>query len=368
MDHVSQASAVGAGTPGSAAPPPASSPDPSLYQFFAPLLRRWRLVVAVPMLFVGVAIGVALVLPPAFTAATSFTTDPGESPGSGSLGGLAGLAGQFGITGLPSTGPSPDFYAEVLKSHELLRATLDSRFPVGTGNQPDSTLSLLDLLQIRGATSDNRVHEGLRYLGHRISTRVDRRAGIVTLGVEAPRADLAAAVANRMVELLNDFNLKRRQSQSRAQREFVGERLTDAEQQLQQAEAAHLAFLQANRRYEDAPLLRFEEGRLARIVAMRQEILVTLRREYEQARIAEVRDTPVLTILDPAMPPDRRSFPRRKLIVIVAAFLGTVLSVGTAHLVEARRAAEATGRSDYRALKTAWEQFRADLHWPVRAR
>ena len=342
--------------------------EPSVFAFLTPLVRRWRFLIMFPLASAALVGAVSLALRPVFTVTTSFTTDVGQGASSSSLGGLASLAGQLGITGLATSSVSPDFFAEVLKSRELLRATLLSRFRAPELPQADSSRTLLDLWAIRGVNDEARLDEGVRYLSRRVSTRVDKRAGIVTLQVEGRPATLAADVANRMVELLNQFNLDRRQSQSRAQRQFVGERLAQAERELHAAEADHLQFVQTNRRYETSPLLRFQEGRLARIVALRQEIFVTLSREYEQARIAEVRDTPVLTIIDRAIPPDRRSFPRRTVMVIAAFLLGVLGAAAISLVDEARRDADSSGRPDYRAFKAAWAQLRSEVRalWRTR--
>jgi uncharacterized protein involved in exopolysaccharide biosynthesis len=61
---------------------------------------------------------------------------------------------------------------------------------------------------------------------------------------------------------------------------------------------------------------------------VQQEAYATLYQQYEYARVLEARDAPALTVLDYAQPPDRRSFPRRT--VIVGAVLMFGLFAGTA--------------------------------------
>ena len=322
----------------------------SIFEVLTPLVREWRLVLGFPLGAGVIAAAVALLLPLSYTATTTFV--PAIS-GSGATmpGGLASLASQFGLN--LGAGPvvSPDFFAEVLTSRELLKATLLSQF---------QGRALLDILKIEGKTPEARVNEGIRDLEKHIYQRVDRRTGIVTLSVTGAPPALAAAVANRMVELLNTFNLERLQSQSRERRRFVGERLQQAERELRDAEAQHLRFLQANRRYAGSPLLAFEENRLSRQVQLRQEVFQTLTREYEEARIAEVQDTPVLTVIDPATPPDRRSAPRRKLLVFFAMLAAGVSALPLVYLREYRRAAEQEVAAPYRGFLEAWRSTRAE--------
>jgi uncharacterized protein involved in exopolysaccharide biosynthesis len=74
---------------------------------------------------------------------------------------------------------------------------------------------------------------------------------------------------------------------------------------------------------------------MMREVTLRSSVLTTLIQSYIEARISEVRDTPVITVLqEPYLPP--RHDPRRRILfgllgVVLGGMLGTVL----AFLVEA---------------------------------
>ncbi len=59
---------------------------------------------------------------------------------------------------------------------------------------------------------------------------------------------------------------------------------------------------------------------LKRELTIDDELLVLLREEDEKAKILEKKDTPTLQVIYKATPPDRRSWPKRKLIVLVSVF------------------------------------------------
>ncbi len=297
--------------------------SPSLFEVLAPISRARRILVRVPLAVAVAVIALSFLVPKRYTATTSFVAEAGSLSLPGGLASLAGLAGQMGIGGL-GRGPSPNTFAEILKSRELLTATLLSRFPAPEASAGAAPKPLLDILEIEGATERERVDEGVRLLSGRVATRVGRLTEIVTVSVELEGSELSAAVANRMVQLLNQFNLERRQTQSREQRRFAGERTEAAERELRSAEANQLRFLQTNRRYQDSPLLQFEANRLEREVQLRQELFQTLSRKYEEARIAEVQDTPVLTVIDAAVAPEKKSYPRRLLTALLAAALTVI--------------------------------------------
>jgi uncharacterized protein involved in exopolysaccharide biosynthesis len=328
--------------------------DISMFELLTPLVRRWRLITGLGFAGAVLAAVVLLLQRPVYTGTTTFT--PETSPTSslaGSLAGLAGLAGQLGVTSATSS-VSPDFFAKVLHSREILRSVLESEFPDRAGPQRP----LLDVLEVSGDSPEQRLQQGTRQLETRTEATIDRRTGIVTLSVEMPSRELAAGVANRMVDLLNRFNLERRQSQSREERRFSGDRLATAERELRAAEKAHLAFLQRNRAYSESPLLTFEDNRLAREVQLKQEVFLTLTKNYEEARISEVRDTPVLTVIDSAVPPVMRTRPRRLVGTVVAGLLAALVGVVLAYAFDFRKKARSEARSDYRELQEAWNEAR----------
>jgi uncharacterized protein involved in exopolysaccharide biosynthesis len=313
----------------------------SLLELAEPLARRWKLVLGIPAVLGLVAGLVSAILPSVYSAQTTLTPVASSSIGGlgvSALASLAGLAGQLGVsTGAGGT-ISPDFIAQVLKSREVLTATVESRFRSGNEERP-----LLDILGVEGRSPAVRLSRGIRKLEKSVRTRVDHATGIVTLMVQAKDPVLAADIANRMRVILNSFNLERRQSQSREQARFTRERLSEAEAELRAAEAAQLRFLQANREYLGSPVLEFEAGRLQRIVDLKQEVYVSLAKAYDEARISEVRDTPVITTIDSAVAPDRPSGPKLVLNVVIGVLIGGILAFILVFLLE-RRARPAPSR------------------------
>ena len=332
--------------------------DISMFELLTPLVRHWKLIFGTATACAVVAAVLLLLQRPVYTAETNFTPEtPNTSGLASSLVGLAGIAGQLGLGDAMSGGASPEFFARLLHSREVLRATLQTEFPE-PGGTPATKRQLLDLLEINGKNREERLQLGARRLAQATEAQVDQATGIVTLSVEMHSPELAAATANRMLELLNEFNLERRQSQSHEQRRFTGDRLREAEQELRGAERAQLRFLQNNRQYEGSPLLEFQAGQLERGVQLKQEVFLTLAKAHEEARIAEVRDTPVLTVVDPAVPPAKRSRPRRALGVTLAFTAGTVLGISLVYLGVFRRRVRRDRSPDYMEFQAALDEVR----------
>ncbi len=71
-----------------------------------------------------------------------------------------------------------------------------------------------------------------------------------------------------------------------------------------------------------------------RELRIQEESYALLYQQYEYAKIMEARDTPTTTVLDYAVPPERRSFPIRKRIVAIFVLFGLAVSSAFAFVVE----------------------------------
>ena len=236
------------------------------------------------------------------------------------------------------------FYAALLRSPEILFATVETEYSVPAGDASGSSrqATLLELFNARGDTRGARIEMAARALNDRLSVGVERETGVVSLSVTTKSAALSQQIASRMLELVNDFNLKTRQSQAAAERRFISGRLGESALELSAAEDSLQSFLQQNRRYENSPELTFEFDRLERRVALRQQIYTTLSEAYEEARIDEVRNTPVITIVEQPKLAARRD-PRR---LVFKALLGLILGGIVGLLVGLLRDAAERARRD----------------------
>lgn len=77
---------------------------------------------------------------------------------------------------------------------------------------------------------------------------------------------------------------------------------------------------------------------------------LTLRREYETARIEEVNDTPILTFIDLPAVPGERNRPRRTITVILVTFVAGLLAAALAIGLQNHEDLLASGDPDYGRL------------------
>ncbi len=332
-------------------------PVPSI---LAVLLRNRRTVVAFTAVGVALAVLVGLTRTPKYTASFSFLPQSAQDQ---SRSGLAGLAGQFGIPigMLGGASQPPQLYADVLTMREIL--TLVARDSFASG--PDGRKQPLpEFLEVEGGDPRVVLENTMRALREKVisSTVAARTTNAVTVRVQTRSPQVSLGIAQRLLDGLNQYNRLTRQSQAGEERRFIEARLADARASLRSAEDALQRFLQANRQFTNSPQLRFEEDRLQREVTLRQQVVVGLSQQYEDARIREVRDTPVITVIDPpALPvlPDPRGRVRLLALLTMAFFALGVLVV-LSREAWTRKRAEGTDPS-YAQLAAEWQRFRGKL-------
>ena len=353
---------------GTSTPPPRSSlhspttvteGDGSLVHVAALVLQYRRILVLVSLLCSGIVTAITLLLPKKYTTTVSFAP-VSVSPTMPS--GIGGLASQLGVS-LSSidASQSPDFYAELLATPEVLRRLALTEYRVADGAD---TLSgtLVDLYGIDEGDPGKTLAEAIRVLDKKIlSISFNRQTSIVSVDVKTKWRDLSYEVAARLLELVNEFNLNRLQLQASQERRFLGERLDTARAELRRAEGALEEFLQRNRSYPNSPTLLFEHDRLQREAGLRQDVYSMLTQAFEQARMQAVRNTPSISLIDHPVPALRYD-PRHIALKALGGFFGGAVLTFLVLLVgEAAREQRAKAPQDFDRLSLLWASTRKEI-------
>jgi uncharacterized protein involved in exopolysaccharide biosynthesis len=321
----------------------------SLWEVLAVLLRRRGTIVLSVLLCVAAAVAYTLLRSDDFTSEASFRPQGSEASASQ----LMALAGQFGMN-IPGVGGeelSPAFYQELLASREILQRVADRSYSVeGMGPSP-----LVDLLEVEADTEALRIETAIDVLrDNLVAVTTGRETGVVTVAVTTEWPELSQALGERLLAEVQVFNQDTRRSQAAAERAFVEALVDSARLALNSAEDSMQEFLQANRRFEDSPELSFQRDRLQREITRQQQVYTGVLQAFDEARIAEVRDTPVITVLQsPYLPPgpDDRSL---LLAVALGLVLGGMGGIVLAFLVEAVRR-PAPGDPAREDFQRAWD-------------
>jgi len=114
--------------------------------------------------------------------------------------------------------------------------------------------------------------------------------------------------------------------------------------------------------FEHLPAVAAQFARRYQDFKIQEEAYATLYQQYEYARILEARDAPALTVLDYAVPPERRSFPRRTRIVAVVLAFSLVAGAAFAFAAEYFQFIKTERPEEY----ANWSRIRADAARAVR--
>jgi tyrosine-protein kinase Etk/Wzc len=139
-------------------------------------------------------------------------------------------------------------------------------------------------------------------------------------------AQVRAQITSRQVELdsLKQSATDQNPAVVRLQTEIAG-----LEQQLQKFQNDSGRLQPGNVQVPTArvPELALEYIRKQREVKYHEVLFELLAKQYESARLDESRDAPVLQIVDRALVPDKKSGPRRVLLIVCSALLGALLGM-----------------------------------------
>jgi tyrosine-protein kinase Etk/Wzc len=360
-----------------------------------------------------VALAVALLLTPVYTARASFLA-PGSQQQSGSaaaLAALGSLGGLGGLGGLAAKTPD-DLYVALLKSDSVLRG-LDARF---------------DLKKRYGVDT----HEALRrVIAGYVRVTADKKSGVIGVEVDDKEPQFAADLANAHEAEVTKLLGRLAVSEAQLRRVFFEKQLQDtkenlvkAEQELRvvqeksgvivldkQAEAliTNAALLRAQiaerevqlrvlrtsataqnpavirlnselqgmraelSRMEsaqggspgsavDIPVGKLPEAaidyvRARRELKLQETLLESMVRQYEIAKLDEAKEGPSLQQVDIAQPPDHKSKPARALIVVASTLLALLAAsawVVLRRYLALRGARDPVESAAWRGLARAW--------------
>ncbi|MHB8842483.1 MAG: Wzz/FepE/Etk N-terminal domain-containing protein [Candidatus Aquicultor sp.] len=264
---------------------------------------------------------------PYFDSTVTILPDYGGKESSlGQLGSLASLAGVSVGGGSPT-----EIYQNLITSESVLSPAIYAKYK--TEKFPDS-VNLIQYFKIKpnkNLPSDLqkrdmflKAFKGLTK--GRLITDVDRMTKILTLSVKMPEAQLSADVANKVAESLDNYIRTKRKSYASEQSQYIATRLMQVKDSLNVAENKLMYFKQQNRMVIQSPELMLQQARLQRNAEIRNAVYLELSKQLELAKIAEVKDTPVLNIKELAKDPIVKTGPKRLTSLIIVMFLSVLFS------------------------------------------
>lgn len=360
---------------------PAGEPEISFLDLAIVLAEHLRLLIIAPVAAAAAALSIAFLVPPTFTAATRILPPLQQQSVSASvvsqLGGLAGLVGN--AAGIKSPAEQ---YAALLKSRTVYDAVI-RRF------------------KLQERYDERYLEDARRELARRTAVTVSHKDGMISLEVDDEDARRAADIANGFIDELRALTNTLAVTEAAQRRAFFETQLDQAKENLTRSELAlrgsgvgeaalktlpqsaleavarlkaqitaqevRIAALRPSMT-EENPQLRLAMHELAALrgelrkaeetnslkasgagaeyVARYRdfkyhELLFDLMaRQYELARLDEAKEGGVIQVVDRAVPPERKSKPRKALVALLAgviAFFAAIVFALARHSVRAMK-------------------------------
>ena len=298
-----------------------TSPDDeiNLLDLMIVLAKHKKMIMLVTFAAALLAVGYSLLMPNIYTGTAKIL--PPQSSQSSSVNAimLAQLGGLTGAAGAALGLKDPNaLYLAMLKSRNIMEKIV-RRFDLQTVYEAKTMTDTLNALEKESTISSS-------------------KDGVIVVEVDDNDPQRAAALANAYIEELNKLMQTFALTEASQRGQFfenqmkpAKDKLTDAEITLDRTPNTSLQYMDALRN------LRYQEG-----------IYDILARQFAAAKLDEAKDSPLIQILDNAIPPEKKSKPKRSLIVILATLAAFFLAVVWAFIKEALTRSKSDPEQDAR--------------------
>ncbi len=313
-----------------------------------------RLILKITLWFTFAGLVLAFVLPKEYTATTVMVpqlSDPKSKLGS--LSGLAAMAG-FNLNVSEESEITPKIYPQIISSAPFQLELMNTKIKFKDVDHPVSlfeyytdikkpnlflkyTIGLPGVIikAIKGKNKQELLPDEpdspFQFTEEQLDVReiikdlifvsVNETDGYVTLGCVLPEPVAAAQLAQKAQAMLRRYITEFKIEKAKANEQFVQERYNEAEANYNKIQDELALFRDRNKNVSTA-VARTEQERLTNKYTLINGVYSELAKKLEQAKIQVKEETPVFTIVQPVMVPNKKSKPDRPMILVYSFLLG----------------------------------------------
>lgn len=262
--------------------------------------------------------------------------------------GLASLAGVDLGSAEGGDSVRPDLYPDILKSTPFFLSLMEQPVMTNTNKQivfgdfykqqieendwlskilASSEKEILPHSSDKYLVFSKKEHERIKDLQKRITTSLDKKTGVLVIGVKMPDPVVAASIANYSMKYLVNYVVQYKTAKAKKDLDFYESQMAKAKNKFytSQTKKAQYSdqFEQSYIRMKSADLQR---ERIESDYNISSGFYKTLAQQYEQAKLKLQEETPVLKVLDPPYVPVQKSEPKSILILLGYLALGTLIA------------------------------------------
>ncbi|SVB74289.1 uncharacterized protein METZ01_LOCUS227143, partial [marine metagenome] len=262
---------------------------------------------------------------------------PVSEDGSTSANGFSGVAAELGINiplSIGGTVPWAEIYPEIVQSSDLLTTLLGRVYNTEKYGQRMLKEILFSENRLTMYPEQERFNRAITELRKMIKISKDRLSPVVTLEVEAFEPQFAAELSKNLIEESGQIQRQLKTNRVRQKRLFIEERITEVSGEMKKMEKELREFREFNRNLSTSPSLEMQVQEMGRELDLQSSLYVTLKTQYEKAKIDEVERDDMVQLIDGPNIPAKLTRPRRGLSVTLALFFGIFLSIFTIYFKE----------------------------------
>ncbi|MDX8412542.1 MAG: Wzz/FepE/Etk N-terminal domain-containing protein [Mariprofundales bacterium] len=264
-----------------------------LLEYWNLIWRRKITILTISLLAALVAVVISLQMPNIYRAEVLLAPVGSDGKGGGisaALGGLGGLASMAGIS-LGGGGSSTEVNLAVLKSREFIWNFVKENKLMPLLFADDWDTGAKKWIE-SDPTKQPTLWDAYRALTAIMGISSDKKTGLITVSVQGEDPDLAAQWANALVHRLNSYLRSKAIARSKANLSYLHQELDRT-----------------------------------RVADMRQTLFELISQEQKKAMLANTQEQFAFRVVDAASPPDKKTKPKRSLIVILATFVAGFLAI-----------------------------------------
>lgn len=269
------------------------------------------------------AIIISLIIPEYFKSTAVLLPDTDKSR-IASLGGISDLAALAGVS-VGGEGSLVKLYPTIIKSESVLRNVIYAKYK--TKEYPDS-VNLIQYWEIKDKNPERNFEIALLSLRTTLDVSTDIKTNILTLVIETEEPQLSADILNTVIRSLDGFIRTKRTTNASEQRKWIEARLVEVKADLSKAENNLKNFRETNRMVSGSPQLLLDQERLAREVQINSTMYIELKKQYEIVKIEEIKNIPIINVMDYGRPATKKDRPKKSVIVLVSMILAFAGSGG----------------------------------------
>jgi uncharacterized protein involved in exopolysaccharide biosynthesis len=287
--------------------------------------------------FIGIVTGVvtvaaiiiSLILPESFKSTAILLPDADKSKLGSLGGGVSDFAALAGVS-VGGEGSIVKLYPTIIKSESVLKTVIYTQYK--TKEYPDS-VNLIQYWKIKEKNPEREYEAALLNLRTGLDVALDLKTAVLTMSIETNEPQLSADILNNTICAADKFIRTKRNTNASEQRKWIEARLVEIKADLSKAENALKEFREKNRMVSGSPQLLLDQERFVREVQINSTMYTELKKQYELVKIEEIRNTPIINVLDYGRAAAKKERPKRSIIVLVSMMLAFVGS-GSYRIIE----------------------------------